>query len=189
TLLKLTAPGVPDIYQGNEIWEFTLVDPDNRRPVDYGRRRALLAEVRSGGVAPRTAAEHLEDGRGKLLLTWKCLELRRAHPELFRDGSYRRLRQQSLIVIAPRLYRRLLGEGAGLPLGEAVWGDTLIELPREDRSRASFRNVLDRAQLAPVRQGESVGVRAAEALAAFPVALLAAGCDEGAGSTRQPAGG
>src|SRR5437762_2387774 len=119
TLLKLTAPGVPDIYQGNEIWEFTLVDPDNRRPVDYGRRRALLAEVRSGGVAPRTAAEQ----------------------------------------------------------------------PREDRSRASFRNVLDRAQLAPVRQGESVGVRAAEALAAFPVALLAAGCDEGAGSTRQPAGG
>ena len=58
-----------------------------------------------------------------------------------------------------------------------MWGDTLIELPREDRSRASFRNVLDRAQLAPVRQGESVGVRAAEALAAFPVALLAAGCD------------
>ena len=194
TLLKLTAPGVPDIYQGNEIWEFSLVDPDNRRPVDYGRRRALLAEVRSGGVAPRTAAEHLEDGRAKLLLTWKCLELRRAHPELFRDGSYRRLRvrgvraqhlcafarrlrQQSLIVIAPRLYRRLLGESAGLPLGEAVWGDTLIELPREDRSRASFRNVLDRAQLAPVRQGESVGVLAAAALAEFPVALLCGGCD------------
>src|SRR5439155_1366560 len=64
TLLKLTAPGVPDIYQGNEIWEFTLVDPDNRRPVDYGRRRALLAEVRSGGRASRgrtrEAPAHLE---------------------------------------------------------------------------------------------------------------------------------
>jgi (1->4)-alpha-D-glucan 1-alpha-D-glucosylmutase len=195
TLCKLTAPGVPDIYQGNETWEFSLVDPDNRRPVDYGRRRALLEEVRSGAVAPRTAAERLEDGRAKLLLTLRCLELRRAHPGLFRDGAYRRLRvrglraqhvcafarrlrQQSLIVIAPRLYRRLLGDGPGLPLGEAVWGDTLVELPREDRSRHFFRNVLDRAQLAPVRLGESLGVLAAQALAEFPVALLAAGCEE-----------
>jgi (1->4)-alpha-D-glucan 1-alpha-D-glucosylmutase len=104
----------------------------------------------------------------------------------------RRLRQQSLIVIAPRLYRRLLGEDAGPPLGEAVWGDTLIELPREDRSRQSFRNVLDRAQLAPVREGESVGVLAAQALAEFPVALLAAGCDEDGGlsaATQHPATG
>ncbi len=201
TLCKLTAPGVPDIYQGNEIWEFSLVDPDNRRPVDYGCRRALLEEVRCGAVAPRTAAEHLEDGRAKLLLTWKCLELRRAHPELFRDGAYRRLRvrgaraahlcafarrwrQQSLIVIAPRLYRRLLG---ALPLGEAAWDDTLIELPREDRSRDSFRNVLDGARLTPLRQGEIVGVPAAQALAEFPVALLAAGCDESTAS-EEPAG-
>ncbi len=209
TLYKLTAPGVPDIYQGNEIWEFSLVDPDNRRPVDYECRRALLAQVLSGGVSPRAAAEQLEDGRGKLLLTWKCLELRRAHPELFRDGAYRRLRvrglrahyvcafarrlrQQSLIVIAPRLYRRLLGDSADLPLGEAVWGDTLIELPREDRSRDSFRNVLDGARLAPLRQGESVGVLVAQALAEFPVGMLAAGCDEDAGlspATPQTPGG
>ncbi|HEX4648134.1 MAG TPA: malto-oligosyltrehalose synthase [Steroidobacteraceae bacterium] len=199
TLCKLTVPGVPDIYQGNEIWEFSLVDPDNRRPVDYNRRRALLAEVISGAVTPRTAVADLEDGRAKLLLTWKCLELRRAHPELFRDGAYRRLRvrglrahyvcafarrlrQRSLIVIAPRLYRRLLGDGAPLPLGEAVWGDTLIELPREDRSREYLRNVLDGARLEPQRQGESVGVPVAQALAGFPVAVLAAGCDEDAGS-------
>jgi (1->4)-alpha-D-glucan 1-alpha-D-glucosylmutase len=104
----------------------------------------------------------------------------------------RRLRERSLIVIAPRLYRRLLGEETGPPLGEAVWGDTLIELPREDRSRQSFRNALDRAQLAVVRQGESVGVLAAQALAEFPVALLAAGCEEHTGqtaATQQPASG
>jgi len=94
----------------------------------------------------------MEDGRAKLLLTWKTLQLRRTHPQLFRDGDYRRLRvrgsqaqhlcafarrlrQQSLVVIAPRLYRRLLGDEGGLPLGEAVWSDTLIELPREERSR------------------------------------------------------
>jgi len=133
--------------------------------------------------------------RAKLLLTWKALQLRRAHPQLFRDGDYRRLRvrgvraqhvcafarrlrQQSLVVIAPRLYRRLLGDEGGLPLGQAVWGETLIELPREERARASFRNVLDGAQLLPVRQGESVGVLAAQALAEFPVALLTGGCDE-----------
>src|SRR5207244_8608868 len=71
TLLKLTAPGVPDIYQGNEIWEFSLVDPDNRRPVDYGRRRALLAEVRSGGVAPRTRSEERRVGKGGGSWCWR----------------------------------------------------------------------------------------------------------------------
>ena len=196
TLCKLTAPGVPDIYQGNEIWDFSLVDPDNRRAVDYRHRRALLAELQHGdpGTAPRALAQHMEDGRAKLLLTWKTLQLRRAHPQLFRDGDYRRLRvrgvraqhlcafarrwrQQSLVVVAPRLYRRLLGDEGALPLGEAVWGETLIELPREERSRATFRSVLDGAQLSPVRQGESVGLLAAQALAEFPVALLTCGCD------------
>ena len=89
----------------------------------------------------------------------------------------RRLRQQSIVVIAPRLYRRLLGDEGGLPLGDGVWGETLIELPREERSRVSFRNVFDGAQLQPVRQGESVGLLAAQALAEFPVALVAAGCE------------
>jgi (1->4)-alpha-D-glucan 1-alpha-D-glucosylmutase len=136
----------------------------------------------------------MADGRAKLLLTWKTLQLRRAHPQLFRDGDYRRLRvrggqaqhlcafarrlrQQSIVVIAPRLYRRLLGDEGGLPLGDGVWGETLIELPREERSRVSFRNVFDGAQLQPVRQGESVGLLAAQALAEFPVALVAAGCE------------
>jgi len=195
TLCKLTAPGVPDIYQGNEIWDFSLVDPDNRRAVDYPCRRALLSELQYAAAAPRAAVERMEDGRCKLLLTWKTLQLRRAHPQLFRDGDYRRLRvrgsraqhlcafarrfrQQSLLVIAPRLYRRLLGDEGRLPLGDAVWSETLIELPREERSRVSFRNVLDGAQLMPVRQGESVGVLAAHALAEFPVALLTCGCDE-----------
>src|SRR4029077_12893833 len=146
------------------------------------------------GTAPRALSQRMEDGRAKLLLTWKTLQLRRAHPQLFRDGDYRRLRvrgvraqhvcafarrlrQQSLVVIAPLLSRRLLGDEGGLPLGQAVWGETLIELPREERARELFRNILDGAQLPPVRQGESVGVLAAHALAEFPVALLTCGCD------------
>ncbi len=193
TLCKLTAPGVPDIYQGNEIWDFSLVDPDNRRPVDYLRRRTLLEELREGAPAARELVEHMEDGRCKLLLTLRVLELRRAQPALFRDGSYRRLRVRGehapnicafsrrlgarvLIVIAPRLYRRLLAERGGLPLGPQVWGDTVIELPREQRVR-SFRSVIDGAHVHAVTSGDGAGVLAAQALAEFPVALLAAGCD------------
>jgi (1->4)-alpha-D-glucan 1-alpha-D-glucosylmutase len=193
TLLRLTAPGVPDTYQGNELWDFSLVDPDNRRPVDYQCRRTMLAELeRYGEPLPlRELVVNMEDGRCKLLLIWKTLQLRREQSQLFSHGDYRRLRvhgshahhlcafarrcaTQSLLVIAPRLYRRLLDDPARLPLGSAVWEDTLIELPREERGRRTLRNVLDGAQLQPLRQGNTIGVLAAQALAEFPVALLTA---------------
>jgi (1->4)-alpha-D-glucan 1-alpha-D-glucosylmutase len=202
TLCKLTAPGVPDIYQGNEVWDFSLVDPDNRRPVDYDHRRAMLAQLEhsAAGVSVRELTASIEDGRCKQLLIWRVLQLRRAQPQLFSHGSYRRLRvrgmrahhvcafarrceRQSLIVIAPRLYRRLLDDPSLLPLGEEVWEDTLVELPREERSRRAFRNVLDGAQLQPVRHGDTTGVQLAQALAAFPVALLSAGDEGGGGGT------
>ena len=195
TLCKLTAPGVPDIYQGNELWDFSLVDPDNRRPVDYRRRGELLAKL--DREAPHLDVgellEHPEDGRCKLLLTWRALQLRRAQPELFSDGDYRRLRvhgsrahylcafarrcaRRTVVVIAPRLYRRLLGDPARLPLGSGVWENTLIELPPDGRS-GPLRNVLDGAELHPVSHGEGLAIAAAEALARFPVALLSGGED------------
>ena len=84
---------MPDIYQGNELWDFSLVDPDNRRAVDYARRRALLAQLQRHPGPPPLAEllAHLEDGRCKLLLTWKALQLRREQPQLFSHGDYRRL--------------------------------------------------------------------------------------------------
>jgi len=196
TLCKLTAPGVPDIYQGNELWDFSLVDPDNRRPVDYRRRGELLAKL--DREAPHLDVgellEHPEDGRCKLLLTWRALQLRRAQPELFSDGDYRRLRvhgsrahylcafarrcaRRTVVVIAPRLYRRLLGDPARLPLGSGVWENTLIELPPDGRSRGPLRNVLDGTDLHTVSHGEGLAIAAAEALARFPVALLSGGED------------
>jgi len=196
TLCKLTAPGVPDIYQGNELWDFSLVDPDNRRPVDYRRRGELLAKL--DREAPHLDVgellEHPEDGRCKLLLTWRALQLRRAQPELFSDGDYRRLRvhgsrahylcafarrcaRRTVVVIAPRLYRRLLGDPARLPLGSGVWENTLIELPPDGRSRGPLRNVLDGTELHTVSHGEGLAIAAAEALARFPVALLSGGED------------
>lgn len=79
-LLQLTAPGVPDVYQGSELWEQSLVDPDNRRPVDFGERRRLLAELDAGSLPPVDAT-----GAAKLLVTSRALRLRRDRPELFED--------------------------------------------------------------------------------------------------------
>ena len=89
-----TPPGVPDTYQGNELWDFSLVDPDNRRPIDYQRRRSMLAELERGaaGLSMRELTASIEDGRCKLLLTWKALQLRREQPQLFSHGDYRPLR-------------------------------------------------------------------------------------------------
>src|SRR4051794_9170312 len=84
--LKLTVPGVPDIYQGNEIWNFSLVDPDNRRPVDYRQRRQLLDSLET--TSPEDLLNQWPDGRIKLLLTQRLLRFRREHAELFRHGNY-----------------------------------------------------------------------------------------------------
>lgn len=197
TLLKLTAPGVPDIYQGNELWDFSLVDPDNRRPVDYARRQQLLEALRAqepwGPEHCRALLERLDDGRCKLLVVARALALRRRHPQLFSQGAYRRLRVRGrhasnvcafarehagacAISIAPRLYRRLLGNPeppeAQLPLGPAVWGDTRIELPGDAGSPAVLEGVLDGTRIelhgaAPMRQ-----LLLGDALRHFPVALL-----------------
>ncbi|MFH7325527.1 malto-oligosyltrehalose synthase [Desulfurivibrio sp. C05AmB] len=106
-LLKLTSPGVPDIYQGSELWDFSLVDPDNRRPVDYRRRRRLLATLPSLDPAkPPPAAEvralltGLGDGRLKLYLIGRILRFRRQLPELFQEGTY-----QPLAVEGPRQHQ------------------------------------------------------------------------------------
>jgi (1->4)-alpha-D-glucan 1-alpha-D-glucosylmutase len=96
TLLKITTPGVPDTYQGTELWDFSLVDPDNRRPVDYAHRHRLLQELQARLAAAgndRTALaqellEKKEDGRIKLYVTMLALACRRTHPGLFAAGDY-----------------------------------------------------------------------------------------------------
>ncbi|MEW6165641.1 MAG: malto-oligosyltrehalose synthase [Pseudomonadota bacterium] len=193
TLLKLTSPGVPDIYQGCELWQFNLVDPDNRRPVDYALRRQLLAELRrldgldaAALAAPlRALLDAMDDGRAKLWLIRRALALRTARPELFRDGGYlplavrgarashvcafaRRHGDQALVAVVPRLTFKLLRERGGLPLGDAVWGNTQIELPAA-LARRGWRDALTAA-----RHGAAATLPLADVLAAFPVALLVA---------------
>ena len=188
TLCKLTAPGVPDIYQGDEIWDLSLVDPDNRRPVDYEKRRRMLAQLQA--LAPDTLMDNLSDGRCKLYLIWKVLRFRREHEELFRRGEYlplrvsgehasnlcafaRRHEGELIITVAPRLYLRLLAERERQPLGTEIWKNTRIELPRGyEVDGGMLRNVLDGSEASPTEQGERTEILAATALAHFPVALL-----------------
>ena len=139
TLLKLTSPGVPDIYQGNEIWDYSLVDPDNRRPVDYDGRREMLAAL--PGATPNELTRKWPDGRIKMFLTQRVLRFRREHADLFQRGEYlplrasgmfaescisftRRLTDKWIAVIAPRLSSRV----GFPPIGER-WKDTAIEFP------------------------------------------------------------
>ncbi len=129
TLLKYSSPGVPDLYQGNELIELSLVDPDNRRPVDYALRQRRLAALRAmvgqegDGLAARVRSmvEAPHDGRAKLWFIWRLLSLRREQPLLFSEGSYeplavegplsrhvvafaRRHEDQVLVVVAGRLF-------------------------------------------------------------------------------------
>ena len=134
TLLKLTSPGVPDIYQGNEIWDFSLVDPDNRRPVDYKRRREMLDALSS--TKPEELLQNWPDGRIKMFLTQRLLQFRNEHVDLFKRGNYlpilasgaladccisfaRQFEDKWIIVIAPRLSSRV----GFPPIGEK-WKDT-----------------------------------------------------------------
>ena len=183
-LCKLTAPGVPDIYQGSELWDDSLVDPDNRRVVDYARRRELLDSMTQPDLG-----DGLPDGSAKMYVTSKVLSFRRSHADIFREGTYRELKVSgakaahlcayarthasgAAIVLVPRLFARLLGENAPLPIGEAVWGDTIVELP-EDLRNVSFESVLGRTDGPAATTDGSLRVGAA--LHDFPVGLFAVG--------------
>jgi (1->4)-alpha-D-glucan 1-alpha-D-glucosylmutase len=192
TLIKLTSPGVPDIYQGNELWDLSLVDPDNRRPVDYEHRSLLLAEMQerlasegpAAVVRACSAVQNWEDGGPKLYLVWRALQLRRDYPQLFSGGDYlpltaageradnvvayaRRLGDMGAIVVAGRLFGRLVAEPGDPPLGTKVWGDTTVPtgfLPAGSRPL----NVLTGRSL-EVHEG---CILMADVFADFPAALL-----------------
>lgn len=162
-LVKLTAPGVPDIYQGMELWNLSLVDPDNRRPVDFALRRRLLSELDSKTV--EEILQRMEEGLPKMWVTRKGLELRKERSSSFTGGGYRPLgvrgeradrvvaflRGEECVTIVPRLAYGLSGK----------WGDTSVHLPQ-----GRWKNRLTGGLF----EGEA---RLQDVWAAFPVALLA----------------
>jgi (1->4)-alpha-D-glucan 1-alpha-D-glucosylmutase len=190
TLLKLTSPGVPDIYQGNDLWDFSLVDPDNRRPVDYNHRQQLFESVRrlgsnSDAISVKPMLESPQDGRLKLYLIWKTLCLRKQWPDVFQRGEYLPLTVQgakanhvvaflrtnddaSMLVVAPRLIASLVGDSDLLPMGSNVWEDTHVLLPFPG-SFETHRNALTGAVKRLPNSGATIAV--SDLLADFPVAL------------------
>ena len=175
TAIKLTAPGVPDIYQGTEIWDDSLVDPDNRRPIDYARRREMLTQIEN--VPANELMQCWPDGRIKMRLTQRLLHLRRENPELFREGIYepinfggafadctigfvRRDRARAIIVIVPRLSSRV-----GFPPIGDRWQDTHVVLP------AGMSNLRDVFSDRKVRV-ENSQLRLAVAMSQLPFAVL-----------------
>jgi len=188
TLIKITAPGVPDFYQGTELWDLSLVDPDNRRPVDFTLRRRLLGDLDRALAAaadrPGFAAGLVEakaDGRVKLFLVREALAFRRARAALFADGGYRPLETRgtlaehlcafarvgeggAALTVVPRLLARRGVET--LPLGRESWQDTALVVPADLGAR--FVNVLTGERLEVRDDALPLG----DVLAHFPVALL-----------------
>ncbi|THF85904.1 malto-oligosyltrehalose synthase [Deinococcus sp. KSM4-11] len=177
-LIRLSAPGVPDTYQGTEGWHQSLVDPDNRRPVDYalmGRRVASLERRHDLGVARRLLGTY-GTGEVKTLITWAVLQVRAAHPELFRHGSYRPIDAgkyvvafsrehagQVAVTVAPRLTLTLTREKQPWALGEA-WGTRQLTLP----ASGTYENVLTGEKL----RARTPRIPLAKVLEDFPAALL-----------------
>jgi (1->4)-alpha-D-glucan 1-alpha-D-glucosylmutase len=196
TLLKLTSPGVPDIYQGTELWDFSLVDPDNRRPVDYGRRQRLVQELQAWfGVADEARAERarqlmdsMEDGRIKFYVIWKTLNLRRENSELFCHGDYIPLEvegskadhvcafarddgDRAAFIVVPRLPVGLLGLAESKPLlSPSCWEDTCLTLTTTKQRR--YLNIFTGETVATTTDGKTSILPLANVLGHFPVALL-----------------
>lgn len=187
-LVKITAPGVPDFYQGTELWDLNLVDPDNRRPVDFALRRRLLDGLvaRMHGADEREAlvselAEKPEDGRIKLYVIVRALAVRRARASLFREGDYQPAPAEGPLAEHVCAFVRLAGDDAvvtavprllarrgidDFPAGARYWGeDTVVRLPEAAGKR--FRDALTGAPVTAVG-----GVRVAQLFDRLPVALL-----------------
>lgn len=190
-VLKLTVPGVPDIYQGTELWDLALVDPDNRRAVDFAHRSRLLAELKAALPDPTEAARRLmaawPDGRIKLSIMHRLLRLRRELPGLFTDGSYepmavngaradhalafvRRHRTDRLIVAVGRLFSSLLEATEPSYEASADWNDTQVAGPGD--IQGVWTNVLTGQEVAVVRDGDATRLPVNEVLAVLPVAVL-----------------
>jgi len=163
TLLKYTAPGVPDLYQGTEVWDFSLVDPDNRRPVDYPKRVELLKEAQSLNVGQ--VMERSDEGLPKLWVVHKALLMRKEHPEWFGEqAEYLSLMASGVgrdRVIAFRRGEQVLTVAPRWSHSAMPWGETSIEVPE-----GQWRNCLSGAEVSGGR------VMVSELLKDFPVALL-----------------
>jgi (1->4)-alpha-D-glucan 1-alpha-D-glucosylmutase len=190
-LVKIASPGVPDFYQGNEIWAFDLVDPDNRRAVNYEGRRKMLASLRAQAERNRSALmdrlrENLCDGAIKMFITSEALRFRRDHSELFAQGSYnglaaegsrarhvvafaRATENQMMVALTGRFFLRLCNSH-GKPIGD-VWGNTTVALPKKV-GHETFQNILTGQTITAQRSDGRLLLPLNQVFSQCPVALL-----------------
>jgi (1->4)-alpha-D-glucan 1-alpha-D-glucosylmutase len=192
-LLKIASPGVPDFYQGNELWELTLVDPDNRRPVDYeirSRHLDALHTMREGRGAASVCDELMPtfaDGRIKLWTMWRALAVRKSHPKVFERGEYVALQSgkqssdrsenviafarrdsdtgKTILAVVPRFACSMLNGKAEMPLKDA-WGKAAILLPER------LPKVYSNAFTDEIVTDEGGSLRLSSVFSRFPVAML-----------------
>ncbi|HEY1170255.1 MAG TPA: malto-oligosyltrehalose synthase [Verrucomicrobiae bacterium] len=173
-LLKMTVPGVPDFYQGNELWQFILVDPDNRRQIDYNLRQRMMAEINGQGAAELFA--NWRTGGIKMFLTKTVLRFRREHQELFDKGDYQPMRCEGKFADSCLSFTRVYGEKklvvlttrVGMPIGYPPtgkeWENTSVDLA--GLGSAGFRDLLTGSEL----KGGKIGL--AEVFHTLPFAVL-----------------
>ncbi|HEX9137897.1 MAG TPA: malto-oligosyltrehalose synthase, partial [Nitrospirota bacterium] len=195
TLLKICAPGVPDFYQGSELYDFSLVDPDNRRPVDYEKRVTMLAELKrkvatmTGVDLARELSRKKDDGLIKQYLIFKALNYRKTNRALFEQGEYlplnaeggkanhvcafaRRLGNTSTIVVVPRFLTRLISGSESMALDKAPWEDTHLVLPDAEMV-LHYRNIFTNEIVSANAQQEGKQALALTSIFEnFPVALM-----------------
>lgn len=194
TLLTITSPGVPDFYQGTEIWNFCLVDPDNRQPVDYPLRIRMFEELKKLETEmplyklARELTANKESGMIKLYLIYKALNYRKDNKELFERGEYlplevmgqkadcicafaRRVGNARVITAAPRFFTKLIPQPTDLPFGKAVWGDSFIVVPIAEPG-ARYRNIFTGELLTARDYIDATALNLSEVFSNFPVALI-----------------
>jgi len=192
TVLKIASPGVPDFYQGTEIWDFSLADPDNRRPVDFAVRRRMLKRMALKAADRASLARGLlrtwQDGAIKLYVTFMSLNYRKENCLLFENGGYlpiiaggslkenvcafaRLAEDKAALVVVPRFLTRPLKGIEEMPFGEHVWRDTEVTIPDGIRGD-SYRNIFTGEVVTEIKQDGKRTLHLGEVFASFPVALL-----------------
>jgi (1->4)-alpha-D-glucan 1-alpha-D-glucosylmutase len=192
TLMKIASPGLPDFYQGTEVWNFSLADPDNRRPVNYDLLKRLLARLQPAEsenpalLVDRLMAEP-NDGSLKLYVTRAALRFRREQRELFAKGSYlplrvrgakhthvvgfaRSLGETTALVLVGRFFAQLDAQ-TRLPFGTGAWGNTEIVL-RKQLPAGTYRDVFTGQTVSATRKNSDLAVSVSEAFSHLPIALL-----------------
>jgi (1->4)-alpha-D-glucan 1-alpha-D-glucosylmutase len=194
--LKIAAPGIPDFYQGTELWGFSLVDPDNRRPVDYGTRTGLLADFETlcstQGSDQRQLVQELlataPDGRIKLYITMVGLHYRRPRASLFLHGEYvplqvegtkkkhvcafaRIYEDQAVVAVVPVLVKGLCQNAETFPFGPSVWENTCVIVPSW-RPASCYQNLFTGEILSSTETEGKQSLRLTDILGSCPVALL-----------------